>query len=185
MASINGMQVKEYIQSLVDENKLRIEKIGSGNWYWSFASDEVKERERELGVLRTEVEKVRGVCEEVEGRVAVLRTKRKTEGEEGEGLEEERNGLMRVKGELEREVGMLRRRTEEMRRGQGRRSVAAMKPEIGELKQQTQMWTDNVYVLEEYVRKLAAGDLSVVQALQQEVYGEEYAEGEGLRECEC
>jgi hypothetical protein len=31
VASINGMQVKEHIQELVDENTIWSEKIGSGN----------------------------------------------------------------------------------------------------------------------------------------------------------
>lgn len=175
------MQVKEYIQYLVGENRVRVEKIGSGNWYWSFASDEVQARERELEGLRREVERGEAGWREVEGRVTALREKR--DMEEGDGdVEEERNGLMRAKGELEKEVGMLRGRVEEMKRGQGRKSVAAMKAEIGELKEQAQMWTDNVYILEQYVRKLAGGDREVVKAMQQEYYGEEYIEDEGLRE---
>ncbi|KAH9221616.1 meiotic nuclear division protein 1, partial [Leptodontidium sp. 2 PMI_412] len=36
VASIHAMQVKEYLQSMQDENLIRVEKIGSGNWYWCF-----------------------------------------------------------------------------------------------------------------------------------------------------
>ena len=44
------------------------------------------------------------------------------------------------------------------------------------------MWTDNIYMLEAYLGKLAGGDREIMAAVQQECYGEEYVEGEGLRE---
>lgn len=186
VASINGIQVKEYIQSLTDENKLRVEKIGSGNWYWSFASDEARVREGELVRVKREVGKVEAGIREAEARLAVLREgrerEREREREEGKEGENEREKLLGVKKGLEREVKELRGRIEGMRmRGEGK-GVGEMKAEVGELKDQAGMWTDNVYILEEYLRKLAGGDREVVQGIQRECYGEEYVEGEGLRE---
>ncbi|EPS37568.1 hypothetical protein H072_8744 [Dactylellina haptotyla CBS 200.50] len=52
---ISGMQVKDYLTALVDENKIRVEKIGSGNWYWSFKADEKKQKENELKTWEREV----------------------------------------------------------------------------------------------------------------------------------
>ncbi|KAL4908900.1 hypothetical protein BDW74DRAFT_145512 [Aspergillus multicolor] len=57
-----------------------------------------------------------------------------------------------------------------------------MKEELEESRQQAQQYTDNIYILEEYVRKLTGGDREVMQAVQREFYGDEYVEGEGLRE---
>ena len=54
--------------------------------------------------------------------------------------------------------------------------------ELQPLRESAQMWTDNIYVLEEYLNKLAGGDREIMAAVQQECYGEEYVEGEGLRE---
>ena len=54
VATINGMQVKEYLQALSDDGKIHVEKIGSGNWYWSFASEETALRISELAKLKTE-----------------------------------------------------------------------------------------------------------------------------------
>ncbi|KAI5358652.1 putative mnd1, HTH domain-containing protein [Septoria linicola] len=42
VGSINNMQVKDYIQTLQDDSKILCEKIGSGNWYWSFPSQHAK-----------------------------------------------------------------------------------------------------------------------------------------------
>lgn len=52
------MQVKDYLQALSDDNKIRVEKIGSGNWYWSFPSDEQKARQAELEKAQDEYNKV-------------------------------------------------------------------------------------------------------------------------------
>ncbi|KAJ6007807.1 GAJ protein [Penicillium herquei] len=77
VASINSIQVKEYLQALTDENQIRVEKIGSGNWYWSFGSDEKVERERQLARVLTEVEKARKSYTEMGAALAAESTKRK------------------------------------------------------------------------------------------------------------
>ncbi|KAJ5721271.1 GAJ protein [Penicillium malachiteum] len=77
VASINSIQVKEYLQALTDENQIRVEKIGSGNWYWSFGSDERVERERQLARVLTEVEKARKSYTEMGAALAAESTKRK------------------------------------------------------------------------------------------------------------
>lgn len=180
MASINGIQVKEYIQSLTDEGKLRVEKIGSGNWYWSFASDEIKERESQLGLLKREMKKLQESYEEIQGRLTELKEKRQME--EGNEHHGERDGLVRTRAGLEREVASLRARLADAENGRGK-GVQRMKAEMGELKAQAHQWTDDVYILEGYLRELAGGDHEVVQAIQREFYGEEFAEAEaGLRE---
>ena len=54
IASINQMQVKDYLQALTDESLIRCEKIGSGNWYWCFMSDAKKSKENIINGLRGE-----------------------------------------------------------------------------------------------------------------------------------
>ncbi|KAI9880012.1 MAG: hypothetical protein M1830_005931 [Pleopsidium flavum] len=54
------MQVKDYLQALSDGGKICVEKIGSGNWYWSFAGKEKKKKTDvldELKVKKARVEK--------------------------------------------------------------------------------------------------------------------------------
>ncbi|EHL00360.1 putative Meiotic coiled-coil protein 7 [Glarea lozoyensis 74030] len=87
VAGINGMQVKEYLQALSDENLIRVEKIGSGNWYWCFVSEERKRREGVLKGLKNE----KGGLEErivaLEGEVEVEEGRRGVDGERKELLE--------------------------------------------------------------------------------------------------
>ncbi|KAL4922354.1 meiotic nuclear division protein 1 [Aspergillus aurantiobrunneus] len=181
VASINGIQVKDYIQELADEGKIRVEKIGSGNWYWCFGGDERRERERQLTQLRKDVERVRASCKRAEVELAVRRKKRDKEIALGGG-EEEWERLMERRKELEEEKSRLQAEWMVISTTGEGKGIAQMREEIEECRQRAQMWTDNIYVLEEYVRKLTGGDQEVMQAVQRECYGDEYVEGEGLRE---
>ncbi|OAG21073.1 meiotic nuclear division protein 1 [Alternaria alternata] len=69
VSSINGMQVKDYLQALSDDNKIRVEKIGSGNWYWSFPADEKKAKEIALKKAQEEFDKANAAVNELQARV--------------------------------------------------------------------------------------------------------------------
>jgi predicted nucleic acid-binding Zn-ribbon protein len=172
VASIPGIQVKEYIQALLDEDKLRVEKIGSGNWYWCFASDGKHECERQVVRVKREVEKARKSCTDAEGALAAESTRRQLEADPGDECE----ALANKKAELEAEVVALRA----MQQSEGR-SARQLQQELGEFRQQAMQWTDNIYILEEYMRRLAGGDRAIVAAVQRDCYGDEYVDG-GLLE---
>lgn len=182
VASINRIQVKEYIQALTDENKLRVEKIGSGNWYWSFGSDEKHERERQLAQVKTEVEKARKSLADAEATLATEAGRRLQEGDD-DGRDAERKVLLGRKADLEAQVGRLRRVAAQSDTV-SRKSVSQLQRESAGFRQQAIQWTDNLYVLEEYLRRLARGDREAVAAVLRECYGDDYVEGEGLRELE-
>lgn len=183
MASINSIQVKEYIQALTDENKLRVEKIGSGNWYWSFGSDEKLERERQLGRAKTEVEKARKSCADAEAALAAENTRRQQEADD-EGRDREREILLAKRADLEALVSRLRKTASQSEDSVSRKSVPQLHREVAGFRQQAMQWTDNIYILEEYLRRLAGGDREAIDAVLRECYGEEYVEGEGLGELE-
>ena len=63
------MQVKDYLQALQDDNKIRVEKIGSGNWYWSFPSDEKKAKEAALARAQEEYDKANATTAELQAKV--------------------------------------------------------------------------------------------------------------------
>lgn len=186
------MQVKEYIQELADEGRIRVEKIGSGNWYWSFAGDERGEKERARTQLLLEVERARAAAEKTAGKLAARRMAVQQElveggeGYEGDELERVRRELMDRKGELEGEYKRVGEEVRQKKKQQadeegGGKSVPELQAETERFRAEAQMWTDNVYVLEGYLRRLAGGDREIIAAVQRECYGEEYEEG-GLRE---
>jgi hypothetical protein len=63
------MHVKDYLQALADDNKIRVEKIGSGNWYWSFLSDEKKAKDTALDMAQNEYNKANATVAELQSRV--------------------------------------------------------------------------------------------------------------------
>ncbi|KAJ5406540.1 hypothetical protein N7465_007824 [Penicillium sp. CMV-2018d] len=180
VASINGIQVKEYIQALTDEGQLRVEKIGSGNWYWSFSSDEKHAQERHLGRVNMEVEKVRKSYADAEAALAAETMHRAEETDE-----HERDSLMAKKAQLQMEIDRVRT-TEAQLSGPlnslSSKGVKQVQEELAEFRQQALQWTDNIYILEEYLRKLASGDRQIIESILRECYGDEYVDEEGLCE---
>lgn len=63
------MQVKDYLQALSDDNKIRVEKIGSGNWYWSFPADEKKAKDAALKKAQEEFDKAIATVAELQAKV--------------------------------------------------------------------------------------------------------------------
>ncbi|KAJ5163236.1 Meiotic nuclear division protein 1 [Penicillium coprophilum] len=181
IASINGIQVKEYIQALTDEGKLRVEKIGSGNWYWSFGSDEKHERERQLARVTMEVEKARKSYTDAEAALAAETMRREEEADD----EDERESLMTKKAQLQ--VAIDRVRTTEAQlsgppNSPSSKGVKQVQEELAGFQHQALQWTDNIYTLEEYLRKLTGGDRQIIESVLRECYGDEYVDGEGLGE---
>lgn len=174
VASINGMQVKDYLQALSDEGKIRVEKIGSGNWYWSFLSEEKESRENVLGKLKEELAKVEGSLEELEEK---LKEANEKTGED----DEDRSELVSAKLELDGEVGVLRKELEGYKDGDPG-EVERKRKDIKTLQARAELWADNIGVLEGYMLSLMGGDREKLDGMKRELYGDEYVEGEGLKE---
>ncbi|KAJ5895062.1 hypothetical protein N7495_006753 [Penicillium taxi] len=180
IASINGIQVKEFIQALTDEGQLRVEKIGSGNWYWSFDSDEKLERERQLDRVKTEVEKTRKSFTDQEAALATETMRRQDEPDHAD-VDEQRQVLLDTKAEVQAEL--LRLQTAESQSGDSvsHKGVNQLRSDLVRFRQQAIQWTDNLHILEQYMNKLT-GDRQAVDAVLRDCYGDEYVDGEGLRE---
>lgn len=99
------------------------------------------------------------------------------EGERGR-LEEERKLVKEERDSLRRELEGV------MGCGNGigdtGRNGETLRGEIARLKEEARLWTENVWVVEGYLARLAGGDREVVEAVRRECYGEMYGEGEGL-----
>ena len=170
------MQVKEYLQALSDDGKIHVEKIGSGNWYWSFASEETARRTTELAKLKAEMEVVTKAVGELEEKVAAARAER-ADGE----AEGEREMLLSKQDVLGEEVGTLKKELASYANadpGEVKRKVN----EAEMFKAAAERWTDNVLSLEGYLSKMLGGDKQAMDELRRECYGAEFVEGEALAE---
>ena len=170
------MTVKEHLQALLNENLIRVEKIGSGNWYWVFGSEEKRRRLVELEGLKAELGKLQEVCTAVDTQV-----KAKKEADEELDDEEERTRLMDTKHVLNAEVASLEKELEGYRESDPG-VVTALQEETGVMKEKAQRWTDNIDVVEGWLLEKMGGDREQMEALKREVYAMDYVEGEGLVE---
>ena len=169
------MTVKEHLQTLINENMIRVEKIGSGNWYWVFGSEEKRRRVQEMDGLREELEKSQRACDSLESQVKAKREAH------GDGDEAERMELADVKESLVREVAALEKELESYRENDPE-VVKAMQEETILARAKAVRWTDNIDVVEGWLLEKMGGDREQMEGLQREVYRSEYVEGEGLAE---
>ncbi|KAI9767580.1 MAG: hypothetical protein M1840_005617 [Geoglossum simile] len=178
VASINGMQVKDYLQALSDDGKIRVEKIGSGNWYWSFLSEEKKTREKIMEGLNVEKEKVAASIAELEGKIGDEGAARGDDSEDEDG--QDRQSMKETYANLQHQAAALRMELSSYNNNDPS-EVLRRKEQITTLMASAERWTDNIYALESYLLEVTQ-DREAIENLRREYYGSEYVEGEGLVE---
>lgn len=131
--------------------------------------------------VKADVEKARKFCTDAEAGLAAELAQRQQEADDTT-CDAERQTLHGQKTSLEEEIRQLQVRESSTLDSVTNKGVQQLQAELAEFRQQALQWTDNIYVLEEYLRKLAGGDREVVEAILRECYAAEYVDGEGLRE---
>ncbi|KAJ9626433.1 hypothetical protein H2203_004065 [Taxawa tesnikishii (nom. ined.)] len=180
VASINGMQVKDYIQALTDENKIRVEKIGSGNWYWSFPSEEKKTREKALTEATLANQKAEAVVQELRGKVAAATKQREEDNNTGDG--ESREELVQQHGQLEDKVEGLRNELAKYSDSDPT-ELERKKEELARSKEAAQKWTDECLSMEAWLLRQGI-NRDQLDDMKRDWYGAEYdEENEGLADC--
>ena len=180
VASINSMQVKDYLQALQDENLIRVEKIGSGNWYWCFMSDAKKSKENMVNTLRAEESKLMASIAETEKQIGQEMAKREEDdailednGMDRKALLDAHETLLKEMETLDKELACysdndpaeIQRKVEETKKTKD----SAIK------------WTDNVEAMQSFLSNLV-GDRARVAETMQLTCGDEYVVGEGLKD---
>ena len=167
------MQVKDYLQALSDEGKIHVEKIGSGNWYWSFLSEEKKSRDITMEGLKVEKAKLDATMADLESRMKEANDKR--------GEDAGRAELVERKIVLDAEVAELKKELEGYKDGDPA-EIEKRRKEVEGYKMAAERWTDNIMVLEMHLKSMMCGDSEALDGIKRQVYGNEYVEGEGLEE---
>lgn len=190
VSSVGGMQIKEHIQSLVDESLIRVEKIGSGNWYWSFLSDEAIKKETALAKVEAERDRARKTVQEVKAKMEMEMEKRREEGEgEGEGDEEmllepsmDRGALNDVRAQL---LGDVEGLGKELATHSDNDPVEVEKRRDRILLERATLeaMTDAICAMEGWFKTRFGGDKAQLATMKRMWYGDEFDdETEGLRE---
>jgi len=181
---VHAAQVKDYVQALADDGALVSDKIGAANWFWCFPSEARvrKEGERE----RVDVERgrldalVRGLKNEVE---VAERARREDDDEGGQmGAGWDREALVARQAVLNTELEGLRAELAaysehdpvELERRKGLVVQKRIEAEAS---------TEKILCVEAWFKKQIGGNKSLLLAMKQMWYGEEFDEEDlGLRE---
>jgi hypothetical protein len=193
------MQVKDYLQALSDDNKIRVEKIGSGNWYWSFPRDEKIATEAALAEAQEEYNKAAAVVADLQAKVDEAGAARE---EDGEGLKasgmtrtpircsckylydigSDRKTLIARHEDLLKEVKDLRKDLV----AYSEHNPVEMDKKTGEIekyKAEAEAHTDHILSMESWLKQQIGGDKEQMDHIMRMCYGDEFDEEEGgLRE---
>lgn len=178
------MVVKDYLQALSDEGLIRVEKIGSGNWYWAFVSDAKNGKEKVLNDLKNEEAKLRKTLGGVEEMIREEGAKREDDNDEemleNEGTVISREALLEANERLTREVRELEAELETYS-GNDPTELLRQKKETEKLRESASRWTDNIESVCGHILQMTQ-DRRTVASLLEQTCGEEYVPGEGLKD---
>jgi hypothetical protein len=180
VAGINKMQLKDFVQSLTDEGLIRVEKIGGGNWYWSFVSDAKKLKEKVLHDLMAEDTKLKASIADVNRQIEEETAAREEDDEMLEDGGLDRAGLLGAHETLLKEAAALATElasysdndpTEILRKAEGTKR----------LRESAEKWTDYIEGVQGLLKNMT-GDKATVARIMESICGDEYVPGEGLKD---
>ena len=174
------MQIKDVLQGLQDENLIRVEKIGSGNWYWCFTSDAKKLKENIINTLKAEESKLAASIAETECQIAEEMAQRKDDSEMLGGNGMDRKALLEAHDILVKEAEFLDKKLASYSETDPAEIQRKME-EIENLKASAIRWTDNIEALECMLTDVTK-DRHQTASIMQNACGEEYVLGQGLKE---
>lgn len=177
----HAMHVKEHIQTLCDEGAVRVEKIGSGNWYWSFVRDAQRSKEMRIQGLRAEEEKLRSGIAEVEKRLAAAEEEEEARRAAEDGTDADKDNLLAEVTRITTEVAALEHQLAGLE-GDDPVVVQQRQEQSKKWKELAHRWTDHLESLESVLVHLTNGDRMAVGILLSRACGEEYVVGDGLVE---
>ena len=172
VASINGMQVKDYLTSLTDENQLNVEKIGSINWYWAFAGQEKQNKEAILETATDERDKAYQAMVEVQAKIEEA-----DKSTEGEDPRVRRDALV-AQTHLGRQIDALKKELQEYADNDPV-DIKRREAGISDSVSRAERFTDQIVEMERLLRDRMGFDREQMGMIAAEIYNEEYDEDDG------
>lgn len=175
------MQSKDYLQNLIDEGKVKTEKIGAGNWYWSFAGNEQAALQLALDKATADHRKVTSELETLQAKLKeALQAQADDEGML-DNTEMDRQTTMELQSKLTSEVKELQKEVD-LYRDMDPAVLEEKRKELRRVKDMYEVVTDNIYAMDAEIKKVIYGRKEQ-QEYFKNLYGDEWSEDDGgLRE---
>ncbi|KAI9093783.1 meiotic nuclear divisions 1 [Phlyctochytrium arcticum] len=136
--------IKEVLESLVSDNLVTVEKIGTSNYYWSFPSTAVQTRKRKIDDLEEELDKLKSKKRDIEAQIQ--------EDLAGREQTDDRNELLE-RWETAKQLKTSQEETLAKYRDSDPSLIEAKRKAIKVAKDAANRWTDNIFALQSYCSK--------------------------------
>ena len=168
----------DYLQALSDENMINVEKIGSGNWYWSFASENKKIRQKALENAKSTHDKAAAVADDLKQKLAEAQAQREEEEDMLDSGAETREELVASKAVLESEVKDLQKQLAAYTDTDPTEVERKVK-EVQRFKAEAEQYTDDIYSIEGWLKQQPV-DEEALKQMRMNTYGDQLDEEEGV-----
>lgn len=148
---ITPMAVKEVLQSLVDDNMVDCERVGTSNYYWAFPSKALNTRKHRLDELERQISEAKQRKESLQKAVEAAQVGRE-DTKKRSALLKELAGLREEHTQLQTELDKYRECDPEV--------VEEMKKTNVVAKEAVSRWTDNVFAIKSWTKKKFSFDES-------------------------
>ena len=195
-ASIHKMQVKDLIKELTDENQVKVEKIGSGTWYWCWAGEEARDKRNMVAQLQYVLS---DKTDYMPADIVLFRVDKSKIDESSAALSDRVERLLETQRDAEsntthqeylKQLGPLE---DEVRKLAGEKDswenavaggVEGLRADIAKLREETSLLVDNIDTIESQLQTIFNGETLPMDQIRRSCYGALYIEGEGLPEIE-
>ncbi|XP_066506178.1 meiotic nuclear division protein 1 homolog [Hoplias malabaricus] len=141
---ITPMSVKEVLQSLVDDNLVDSERVGTSNYFWAFPSKALHARKRKLQELEKQLEE--GTKRRAALQQAVDKAKKgRQDTKERASLQKELQSFREQREKLRTELEQYKECDPEV--------VEEMRKENTVAKEAVSRWTDNVFAIKSWAKR--------------------------------
>ncbi|XP_060950584.1 meiotic nuclear division protein 1 homolog [Limanda limanda] len=141
---ISPMTVKDVLQSLVDDNMVDCERVGTSNYYWAFPSKALNARKRKLEDLQKQISDAK------QRKVSLQKVVEKAKF--GREDTEERSSMLKELQNLREERIQLKAEVEKYRECDPE-VVEQMRKSNVTAKEAVSRWTDNVFAIKSWTKK--------------------------------
>ncbi|XP_032390853.1 meiotic nuclear division protein 1 homolog [Etheostoma spectabile] len=141
---ITPMSVKDVLQSLVDDNMVDCERVGTSNYYWAFPSKALHARKKKLEELQSQISEAKQRKESVQKAVEKAKVGRQ-DTKERSSLLKELQALKEERTQLQSELDKYRECDPEVIEEMRKSNVVA--------KEAVSRWTDNIFAIKSWTKK--------------------------------
>ena len=157
-----------------------MEKIGSGNWYWSFASQDTKTRQKALDEAQLAHDKAAAVVADLRAKVDEAEALRADEEDMLESGGENREEMMTAKAVLTSDTQALQQQLAAYSDNDPT-ELERKRNELTSRMAETEQYTDEIYSMEAWFKSNGQEEEGMI-FLRKSLYGDELDEDGVLRE---